>query len=550
MLEWLILHTAEALALAGVVLVSARCLRLSPAARHALWLVVLVKLLMPPLVRWPWALPARGFSGDSPPADVTTGPAPAVAEPAGEAPTPVGPDALPADVLLSADAVPAGGIEHAPGPVPARPAGTGAEASRAWLPGVVGLVWAGGGVAVALAQLRRAARLRRLLAHAGPAPPRLASLARELAGTFGVRPPRVGVLPGLRSPLVWGGCPARLLWPEGLEDALPDLGLRAVLAHELAHLRRRDHWVGWLLLAGGCVWWWHPLFWFVRRRLGREAELACDAWVVGTLPQARRAYAEALLAVCQRASWAAEAAPALGVAGRRRDLERRLVMVMREKVSCRVSRQVWLGVGLLALLALPAWTLGQVADKPAPAAKAPRPATATLDVELGAGATEKPSERDKKLQELEQKLQALLKELQALRAAEPKPAAEKENGLLLNLVAEVEAASVVERLTAPAPVEVTLTRTTYRLPAAKAEALSKFLREHVRASVLETKVDGDSLTVTTTPEVQGTIGQFIALVQGKKPATTSRPTPIFEKERPPDRHNYYEKKYPVDKKKE
>jgi hypothetical protein len=66
--------------------------------------------------------------------------------------------------------------------------------------------------------------------------------------------------------------------------------------------------------------------------------------------------------------------------------------------------------------------------------------------------------------------------------------------------------------------EVVLTRATYKLPAAKAEALGAFLREHVKASVMETKVEGENLIVTTTPESQHTIAAFIALVQGKPPA--------------------------------
>ena len=55
----------------------------------------------------------------------------------------------------------------------------------------------------------------------------------------------------------------------------------------------------------------------------------------------------------------------------------------------------------------------------------------------------------------------------------------------------------------------------YKLPADKAEALSGFLKQHIKAKVLETQVDGDTITITTTPEVQRTIGQFVALVRGK-----------------------------------
>src|SRR5262249_872464 len=63
--------------------------------------------------------------------------------------------------------------------------------------------------------------------------------------------------------------------------------------------------------------------------------------------------------------------------------------------------------------------------------------------------------------------------------------------------------------------EVTLTRATYRLPKEKAEALAGLLRQHVKVALLETKVDGDSVVVTTTPDAQRVIGDFIALMEGK-----------------------------------
>ena len=63
--------------------------------------------------------------------------------------------------------------------------------------------------------------------------------------------------------------------------------------------------------------------------------------------------------------------------------------------------------------------------------------------------------------------------------------------------------------------EVALTRVIYKLSSAKAEALSAFLKDQIKAAVLETTVAGDTITVTTTPDVQRTIGQFVALMRGK-----------------------------------
>jgi hypothetical protein len=73
----------------------------------------------------------------------------------------------------------------------------------------------------------------------------------------------------------------------------------------------------------------------------------------------------------------------------------------------------------------------------------------------------------------------------------------------------------VYQVTASEDDSTVLTRSTYKMPKDKAEALANFLKDQVKGHVLETKVEGDGIVVTTTPDAQHTIGQFIALVQGK-----------------------------------
>src|SRR5207245_2815254 len=59
------------------------------------------------------------------------------------------------------------------------------------------------------------------------------------------------------------------------------------------------------------------------------------------------------------------------------------------------------------------------------------------------------------------------------------------------------------------------------LPNDKAEILAAFLREHVKANV-ETKVEGDNLTITTTPETQKAVDNLIGLIHGKPAATKEK----------------------------
>ncbi len=124
-----------------------------------------------------------------------------------------------------------------------------------------------------------------------------------------------------------------LLLPEGLWSQLDDAGRRAVVCHELAHLRRRDHWVNLGSLLVSALYWWHPLVWIVRNRLGQEAELCCDAWVTWMMPRGRRSYAEALLQTKQYVVESDVRVPSVGIgvmSTRAKWFARRLTMVMTE----------------------------------------------------------------------------------------------------------------------------------------------------------------------------------------------------------------------------
>jgi beta-lactamase regulating signal transducer with metallopeptidase domain len=89
----------------------------------------------------------------------------------------------------------------------------------------------------------------------------------------------------------------------------PDDERRAVIAHELAHARRRDPLVSFLARFNCCVFWFHPLAWWLERKLAATAEYACDAEVVRHLGNEQR-YAEVLLDMAEavrrtrgRVSW-------------------------------------------------------------------------------------------------------------------------------------------------------------------------------------------------------------------------------------------------------
>lgn len=96
----------------------------------------------------------------------------------------------------------------------------------------------------------------------------------------------------VESPFILGFFRPRVYLPSHITRE----NMEHVLAHEQAHLRRRDHWwkpIGYVLLA---VYWFNPLIWLAYILLCRDIELACDEAVIKRPETDRKAYSEALLA--------------------------------------------------------------------------------------------------------------------------------------------------------------------------------------------------------------------------------------------------------------
>jgi beta-lactamase regulating signal transducer with metallopeptidase domain len=159
--------------------------------------------------------------------------------------------------------------------------------------------WSLGALAVGWTAWRRWRRFQRLMACAVPARGEWQSLAARLSDELGLtKTPEILAVPGRLPPLVIAGRgQARMLLPRDLLDQLNSQQREALLLHELVHLRRGDHFVRLLELAVGVVYWWLPLVGSAGRQLRACEEFCCDAEVVTRLPQARRDYARLLLDV-------------------------------------------------------------------------------------------------------------------------------------------------------------------------------------------------------------------------------------------------------------
>jgi beta-lactamase regulating signal transducer with metallopeptidase domain len=221
---------------------------------------------------------------------------------------------------------------------------------RHTLPSVLLCVWSAGAFATGWTAWRRWTGFRRLLAHAGPAPAAWQASAARLAGELSLqRVPEVLLAPGRLPPMALPGWRrSRIVLPRDLLNRLTEPQREALLLHELVHLQRRDHLVRLLELIVGVVYWWLPAMGWVGRRLRACEETCCDAAVVSRRPNARRDYAALLLDVVDFADPLPRVAvPQATAMSAARDLDQRLRGILDAPARTRGEGPVT-GVALLA----------------------------------------------------------------------------------------------------------------------------------------------------------------------------------------------------------
>lgn len=155
--------------------------------------------------------------------------------------------------------------------------------------------------------------------------------------------------PTLLEPGVFGVFRPVLLLPEGIFHRLTPAQLKAVIAHELCHVRHRDNLIAAIHMFVETVFWFYPLVWWIGKRMVEERERACDEEVL-RLGGEPRVYAEGILNVCK--FYVSSPLPcASGVTGS--DLKRRIEAIVTNRAArdLNTSRRILLIMaGTLALI--------------------------------------------------------------------------------------------------------------------------------------------------------------------------------------------------------
>ena len=291
-----------------------------PAISYPLWLLVLVALLVPAVVSLP-VLPA-------------------------ELAVPLTIPGVGASEVVSAE----GTSYQSTGPPPG-----------ALAPPVLAILWLLGTAGFLGWTLVRTIHFRHTLAKASRQAPaslqrQAAAIGRDLGLT---RIPEIHTTNARVLPMVWWtGGKVRVLIPAFLLTDLSREELRAILTHELAHVRRRDHLVRWLEWLVCSAFWWNPVAWWARNQLRIAEESCCDQLVLATARSCPRTYANALLRVITSTSAPPGFRPPLPASaaagtGRTRELERRLRMIVSTDTRAPAPRWLRAATWVALLCALP-----------------------------------------------------------------------------------------------------------------------------------------------------------------------------------------------------
>lgn len=188
------------------------------------------------------------------------------------------------------------------------------------------------------------ARLRRRESH--PIGPELLALCREMQQRLGItRAIRYCESLHLDAPAVIGWFRPVVLLPISALTGLSELQLRAVIAHELAHIRRFDAFFNLFQVAAETLLFYHPAVWWLSKRIRAERENCCDDVALAVCSNPAE-YARALALMEQ---W--RAAPSFAMAANRGPLASRVTRLLGLTEKGSSLRNAGLAFGMLCLAA-------------------------------------------------------------------------------------------------------------------------------------------------------------------------------------------------------
>ncbi len=307
-----------------------------PAIAHGIWVLVLLRLLMPPSSSLVIPIDGFGWFGSRPPA-------------------------IHAAVLRS----PHHGIA-----VPSKPTNLDANESAWNLMATVGLcIWSVGSFGMLIWVVRASRRVTRLIERRGRFDIAGTRLLENLVDDNARRRPSVWLIDAIVSPMLvtpllgrWrlrSDAEVKIVVPKSLWMRLDDDARAVLLMHEWTHLCRRDWIVRLVEVVTMIAFWWHPLVWFAKSQIEDCEESCCDMAAARSRGNSRRIYAETLLKtldfLCEpfeRSLCEVQSRPVASGVGSLPKIERRLRQIIQSDLPNHVGIAGWMFVAAMTVTLL------------------------------------------------------------------------------------------------------------------------------------------------------------------------------------------------------
>ncbi|CAM3827781.1 M56 family metallopeptidase [Marinicrinis lubricantis] len=158
----------------------------------------------------------------------------------------------------------------------------------------------------------------------------------------------------INSPTLYGSIHPRLLLPEDTLHTFTNKELTYIFFHELAHFKRKDIPVNWLMTSLLILHWFNPILWYGCFRMREDQEMACDALALSFInPNESTHYGYTIIKLLENYSRSPSTPGVANFSGNKSQLKRRINMIaLFKKKSIKwtiVTILLVFGIGLIGL---------------------------------------------------------------------------------------------------------------------------------------------------------------------------------------------------------
>lgn len=297
--------------------------------RYLLWLIILVKCLIPPLLTIPLAVLPEQV--ENPVISASPGPQAEHEVPLAAA------EPQPQYIVVKSQP------DSAAGPAIRELVFTAGRAGIVWICGsILYLTW----ILICAVRFQIRLKQRRIIPEE-PLKKEIEDMAEQFWPTLKVR---AYLLEGISQPFVWGLWRGSIYLPANFARTTAGRKRQAILLHEMAHVARADALVNLIQGIAQGIYWFHPLVWIANRIIRSEREKCCDETAIAKLKTTPKEYGWAIVEVLTAEYHSRMAIPSLAVAGPAKNIEDRLKTIMNPKRKF-YARPTFIGLCTVLFLA-------------------------------------------------------------------------------------------------------------------------------------------------------------------------------------------------------